>query len=77
MSKPPIPLKGPPDGWPRTKDGYLVKPGDTICSYDALGVIRKIYDGGEYGFCAEWEDEDGPQGWVPLIGATRAVQTDG
>ena len=61
-----IPLQGPPDGWPRTSDGFLVRPGSEIRFFNASGVIRKIYDGGEYGHCAEVENADGPQGWVAL-----------
>ena len=61
-----IPLQGPDDEWPRTSDGFLVRPGSEIRFYNAVGVIRKIYDGGEYGHCAEVENADGSQGWVAL-----------
>ena len=61
-----IPIQGTPDEWPRTADGFLVRPGSEIFFHNTKGVIRKIYDGGEYGYCAEVEDAEGPQGWVAL-----------
>lgn len=58
---------GRPDGWPRTSDGWLVRPGSTVNVFGATKqVVRKVYDGGEYGFCVEIEDHHGPQGWAPL-----------
>lgn len=61
-----IPIVGDPDGWPRTADGHLVRPGAMVFVHNSCNTIRKIYDGGEYGHCVEVENADGPQGWAPL-----------
>jgi hypothetical protein len=61
-----IPIQGPQDGWPRTADGYLVRPGTTVRAHRCTSVVRKVYDGGEYGHCVELENADGPQGWAAL-----------
>ena len=42
-----IPLIGPPDGWPRTADGHLIKIGSTPYYYDGceFNVITICRDG--------------------------------
>ena len=55
------------DGWPRTKDGWLVKPGSVVHFMNTWAKVTNIYDGvGDMGYCVEVEDGDGPQGWVRL-----------
>ncbi len=49
-----------------TADGVLAYPGMEVFGLHTHGTIRKICDGGEYGPTVEWEDADGPQGWVAL-----------
>lgn len=62
-----VPLCGPTDGWPRTGDGWLVRPGNVVDVSAMTGqTVRKVYDGGEYGFCVELESVRGSEGWVAL-----------
>ena len=67
-----VPLVGPSDGWPRTSDGHLVRPGSMVCVYGSVNqCVRNVYDGGEYGHCVQIEDAEGPQGWAPLRDCTH------
>jgi hypothetical protein len=72
-----VPLCGPPDGWPRTSDGWLVKPGSVVDAHGATGmVVRKVYDGGEYGYCVELESGSGSEGWTALRACRHNVEAD-
>ena len=59
------------DKLPKTSDGVPVVPGDEVHWRGDDGevfsaCVRKVCDGGEYGFTVEVSDADGPQGWVAL-----------
>ena len=51
---------------PRTADGVLARPGMEVYFNRTHATIRKVCDGGEYGYTVEVEDAEGPQGWVSL-----------
>lgn len=51
---------------PKTADGVPVMPGMVVHFHNSTATVRKVCDGGEYGYTVETEDVDGPQGWVPL-----------
>lgn len=51
---------------PKTEDGVPAVPGMEVWFDISHATIRKVCDGGEYGFTVEVEDAEGPQGWVPL-----------
>jgi hypothetical protein len=58
-----VPVCGPEDGWPRTKDGWLVKPGSLVDAFGASGmIVTKVLLGLEYGFRVELEGN----GWAWL-----------
>lgn len=67
-----IPLQGEPDGWPRTKDGWLARPGMQIQNYAFAGTIRTIYKKGPKNYMVEVETTAGDSERVWLRFATLA-----
>ena len=73
-----IPLIGPPDGWPRTADGHLIKIGMTVYSRNSHGVIRFIYT--ETNVCGEevlWcrlSDDNGDDDGCVILSDIYAIE---
>lgn len=50
----------------KTEDGVPAVPGMIVWFSNGSGTIRKVCDGGKYGYAVEVDDADGPRVRVPL-----------